>query len=122
MMKARSVVKVAGVFLSVGFLLGLTGCGDPGAETAEPTDDVVDAIENQRLCPVMPDEPVDRDLYVDHDGKRVYLCCSACVVAFNAEPEAFMEKLHTLHEDGETPADTDAHDHDHDHSHDHDHG
>jgi len=46
----------------------------------------------QTVCPVMGGE-IDKDLYVDHDGKRVYFCCPACVEPFKKDPATYLKKL-----------------------------
>lgn len=46
----------------------------------------------QTVCPVMGGEIV-KDIYVDHDGKRVYLCCPACVDPFKKDPAKYLGKL-----------------------------
>ena len=51
-----------------------------------------DATREQTLCPVMGRE-IDEDLYVDYEGKRVYLCCQSCVETFKNNPEKYMQKL-----------------------------
>ena len=52
------------------------------------------AIESnaQTICPVMG-KPINKSIHVDYNGKRVYLCCSACVSAFMADPEKYLKKL-----------------------------
>ncbi len=47
---------------------------------------------NQTTCPVLGGD-IDKQFYVDHMGKRVYLCCKMCIEKFNKEPEKYMEKL-----------------------------
>ncbi len=46
----------------------------------------------QTVCSVMGGE-IDTDLYVDHDGKRVYFCCPACVEPFKKDPATYLKKL-----------------------------
>lgn len=46
----------------------------------------------QTTCPVMGGE-ISKSKYVDYNGKRVYLCCGACVKTFNADPEKYIKKL-----------------------------
>ncbi len=126
------VLTRAGLTIGAGVVIGLAGCNggrEPVADL-EPVDAVVqaeaatveDAIENQRLCPVMEGMPIDKNIYVDHDGKRVYFCCAGCVSAFEADPEKYMEKLTEIHADPDHEPDPAEHEHDHDHVHDqHDH-
>lgn len=46
----------------------------------------------QTACPVM-DQPIDKKLYVDHEGQRVYVCCPMCVAKFKADPEPYLKKM-----------------------------
>ncbi len=46
----------------------------------------------QTTCPVMGDA-INKDLYVDHDGKRIYLCCKGCVGAVQKEPAKYIKLL-----------------------------
>jgi YHS domain-containing protein len=48
--------------------------------------------KSQTQCPVMG-ESVNKEIYVDHDGKRVYFCCEACVETFKKDPDTYLEKL-----------------------------
>jgi YHS domain-containing protein len=68
-----------------------------------------DATREQTLCPVMGRE-IDKDLYVDYEGKRVYLCCQSCVETFKNDPEKYMQKLK---DQGIALADAHAADHEH---------
>ncbi|MFP4058557.1 MAG: YHS domain-containing protein [Candidatus Brocadiia bacterium] len=82
-----------------------TGCGGekepggtdkPAQEAAEPTGEpqgaqVVEA-GNQQTCPVMGNA-IDKDIYADHGGKRVYFCCAACVDKFEEEPEKYIQQM-----------------------------
>ncbi len=47
----------------------------------------------QQYCPVMTGNEIDEDLYVDANGKRIYVCCSACIEAVKADPAQFIGKL-----------------------------
>ena len=61
------------------------------------------AIE-QAKCPVMGGV-INKDLYVDHDGKRVYVCCPGCIDTVKADPETYISKLEA---EGVTLAETPA--------------
>jgi YHS domain-containing protein len=47
----------------------------------------------QTLCPVMPGKLVNRRLYVDYQGTRIYVCCNPCVKAVKRDPEKYLKKL-----------------------------
>jgi YHS domain-containing protein len=56
--------------------------------------DRADAGEDtaQTTCPIMG-HAIDKSVYEDYDGKRVYLCCASCIEKFKKDPEAYIEKL-----------------------------
>ncbi len=62
------------------------------------------AAEPQTTCPVMGN-PVNKELYVDYKGKRVYFCCPPCVQKFKQHPEAYLKKLK---QQGQEPIDIPA--------------
>ncbi|MBD3422456.1 MAG: hypothetical protein GF398_20265 [Chitinivibrionales bacterium] len=55
----------------------------------------------QTTCPVMGGE-INKELYVDHNGKRIYLCCEGCRAALEKDPAKFLKKLEEM---GQTPKD-----------------
>lgn len=54
----------------------------------------------QTVCPIMGD-PINKSLYVDHDGKRVYACCAKCLEKLQADPAKYITMLE---KQGVTPA------------------
>ena len=51
------------------------------------------AKENTQVnCPVMGN-PINKKVYTDYKGKRVYFCCPACIETFNKDPEKQIKKL-----------------------------
>jgi YHS domain-containing protein len=60
------------------------------AKTAEAA--VADATE-QTTCPVMEGNPIDKSIFVEYQGKKVYFCCPACQDVFNKDPEKYISKL-----------------------------
>ena len=53
----------------------------------------------QKTCPVMG-APINKEVYSDHDGRRVYFCCAGCIETFRVNPAKYLEKLK---EKGEMP-------------------
>jgi YHS domain-containing protein len=47
----------------------------------------------QTTCPVSGEKLEDKELFVDYEGQRVYLCCKKCVKKFNAFPDKFIATL-----------------------------
>ncbi len=46
----------------------------------------------QVACPVQGGK-VNKDLYVDYQGQRVYFCCQECLPIFNKNPERYLLKM-----------------------------
>jgi YHS domain-containing protein len=66
----------------------------------------------QTTCPVIVGNPIDKNIYTDYKGKRVYFCCNSCKAKFEKNPEKYLSNLpqfasalesnhnHASHEDG----------------------
>lgn len=85
-MKTRhlAVIVVLLAFLTA----GLVAAADPGAP-GKP----------QTVCPIMGSN-INKDLYLDYQGQRVYFCCPACIEIFKKDPEKFLQ---TMKDQGVTP-------------------
>ena len=46
----------------------------------------------QTTCPIMGGK-INKEVYADHDGKRVYFCCAGCIEPFKKNPEKHIKKL-----------------------------
>jgi YHS domain-containing protein len=46
----------------------------------------------QTLCPVSG-EAINKDVFTEYKGKKVYFCCADCKTAFDKEPEKYAAKL-----------------------------
>ncbi len=60
-------------------------------ETKKTAEKVVAAVE-QTLCPVLEGK-IDKNVFVEYKGKKVYFCCADCKAKFQAEPEKYIAKL-----------------------------
>ena len=49
-------------------------------------------LKPQTTCPVMGGE-IDKSVFADHEGKRVYFCCPGCISEFQKDPEKYLKKL-----------------------------
>lgn len=47
----------------------------------------------QTTCPVMKGSPVNKSLYVDAEGYRIYVCCRGCLGAIEAAPAKYIAQL-----------------------------
>ncbi len=46
----------------------------------------------QTVCPVMKGD-IDKSLYIDYKGYRIYFCCKDCLAEFKKNPEKYMKVL-----------------------------
>ena len=74
-------ITVACLILTGSFVL--LGCG-PGDEQAQ--------AGGQTTCPVTGNK-IDKNIHVDHEGKRIYFCCDGCPAEFAKKPAEYMKKL-----------------------------
>lgn len=72
-----------------------------GCQTAESKNEAVRMVEpmagisrspEQTDCPVMG-MAVDKNVYTEYEGKKVYFCCAACIDKFKEDPEKYVSKL-----------------------------
>ena len=80
----------------------MVGCGSGGGEPAATTSvegsgseaaaETEEPAIAQQLCPVMGG-PINKENFVDHDGRRVYFCCAGCETAFLQDPEKYLKVL-----------------------------
>ncbi len=64
---------------------------DHGAVVSEQVDAVVTAAE-QTVCPIMGG-PIDKAVFIEYEGQKVYFCCPGCEDKFKADPAKYMTKL-----------------------------
>ena len=58
--------------------------------TAEQTATATTA--EQTTCPVMGGA-IDKSIFIEYKGKKVYFCCPGCEEQFKKEPEKYIAKL-----------------------------
>lgn len=47
----------------------------------------------QKTCPVMEGNPINKNIFVEYKGKKVYFCCKSCPEQFLANPEKYVANL-----------------------------
>lgn len=50
------------------------------------------APARQTVCPVMGGK-VNREIFVDVAGKRIYLCCAGCADPIRKDPQKYLQKM-----------------------------
>jgi len=98
-MKRLVAVSVAVIVIAgAGVVNAQAGCGACSASgSLKPK---APEIKGQTTCPVMGGK-INKDLYVDHDGRRIYVCCKGCIAAVKKEPAKYIKVLESK---GETVA------------------
>jgi len=64
------------------------------SEPAAPAEskEVASAEVEQKACPVMG-QPINKNIFTEYKGKKVYFCCPPCKEKFEANPEEYVAKL-----------------------------
>ena len=70
---------------------GTMAMKDNAAMAEDATKEVVAAAE-QTICPIM-NAPINKALFTEYKGKKVYFCCEPCKEKFEATPEQYIAKL-----------------------------
>jgi len=70
-----------------------TAIDAPGAAKVaeEAVSKAVETVE-QTTCPVMGG-PINKAIFAEYKGKKVYFCCDPCKEKFEAAPEQYVAKL-----------------------------
>lgn len=89
-MTAILLVTVFGVGLVI-----LSGCKKEQPAAPATVKQAVTAAVEQTVCPVTGD-PIDKNVSIDYQGKKVYFCCPACIAPFKADPNKYAAKLPQL--------------------------
>jgi YHS domain-containing protein len=55
--------------------------------------------KSQTTCPVLGGN-IDKNVYADYQGKRIFFCCKGCDNEFLKDPEKYLKKLQ---DEGVTP-------------------
>ena len=91
-----TLVLLAGVLLLT--LVLITGCKEKSQSPASTTSDIeavtsaaAETLE-QTSCPVMGGK-INKAIYTEYKGKKVYFCCAGCAEKFKEDPEKYLAKL-----------------------------
>jgi len=105
-MKRIATLSLAiGVVAAAGLLMaGCEGNGHEHPGDHEQSESAPAGEIAQKSCPVMGN-PINPDIYVDYEGRRVYFCCQACVAKFKANPEKYLANLDSPSQETRSEAD-----------------
>jgi YHS domain-containing protein len=50
------------------------------------------APQIQTKCPVLGGN-INKNVYADYQGQRIYFCCEGCITEFQKDPEKYLQKM-----------------------------
>jgi len=80
-MDMKRLLAIIGMVVALAFVATTVLAADPGTSG-----------KAQTICPVMGGK-IDKKVYTDYQGKRVYFCCSQCQKDFQKDPDGYLKKL-----------------------------
>ncbi len=91
-------LAVVSVVLGAALLTG-QGFADTAASDAVKSKKQVSVpvkqLKPQTTCPVYGGD-IDKSQFVDINGKRIYVCCAACITDIKKDPDKYIKKLEAL--------------------------
>lgn len=93
------VMTIVAIAAAAVVFLSLSGCrrdhdDHAGHDNASMHESSAEAVTvAQTTCPVMEGNPINKAIFVEYEGEKVYFCCAGCPEAFLAEPEKYISKL-----------------------------
>jgi YHS domain-containing protein len=79
--------KAMVVFITLALVLTFGFLGNTSSFAAEGEKGVP-----QTKCPVMGSN-IDKKVYLDYQGKRIYFCCPECIKTFKEQPDVYIKKM-----------------------------
>jgi YHS domain-containing protein len=62
-------------------------------ETQQPANAAgAQAVKSQTVCPVMGNA-INKNLFMDYEGKRIYVCCPMCLPTLKKDPAKYVKQL-----------------------------
>jgi len=86
-MKTRTIIAILAVTAVLGASLGFSEEPKQTKDAAKGSE-----VKAQTTCPVM-DAKVNKKLFVDTKGYRIYVCCRGCIAKVKADPDKYIEKI-----------------------------
>ena len=92
MKKICSMMVILGLAAAVALVAA--GCKKESPQPAPKTEAAAPAAAPiaQKVCPVTGD-PINPNIYVDYQGRRIYFCCPMCPPIFKKDPEKYLKKV-----------------------------
>lgn len=79
------------IWFTVTALILFVWLGDAKGQMA--TGDSATEVVTNQTCPVLTDQAIDPEQWVEYEGQRVYFCCPKCKRLFQRAPETYLGNL-----------------------------
>ncbi len=80
------------LWAGVALVLSMAGLSRAGDEQSPQGVTPAPVVKRQTTCPVMGGK-IDPKLFVDVEGKRIYVCCRGCMAPILKDPATYIAKL-----------------------------
>lgn len=82
-------------------LVAIAACAGAAEKTAVVKEEgSVEKLAPQQSCPVLSGK-LNKEIYADYEGKRVYFCCQQCKDSFAQDPVKYLNVLADRGEEAE---------------------
>ncbi len=88
---SKKIITLSAIGILILSAFAINGCKEK-TESTEPAAAMAVDEPLQKMCPIM-DAPINKELYTEYKGKKVYFCCPGCKEKFEADPEKYLSKL-----------------------------
>jgi len=89
----NGIIKKFSVLLVIG--LFIAGCEKKEGQSTGPVKEkevAAAADAAQAVCPVIAGE-INKNIFTDYEGKRIYFCCAGCVDTFKKDPAKYIKQM-----------------------------
>lgn len=92
----KVLITLMSMLLVAGLLVTAPGCKKSSESQKTPEATKVPttstAANIQMICPV-EGRKIDKNVYVDYQGKRIYFCCADCKAKFDADSAKYIKQM-----------------------------
>jgi YHS domain-containing protein len=89
-MKKMMIMVILALVLGV-FGVGVASAAPPPTDLLERRG-LLEGGGKQIACPVQGGK-INKEIYTDYQGQRIYFCCPACIDIFKKDPEKHLKKM-----------------------------
>lgn len=89
--RLAAVLVVLGTVLLSGQSFAQTAASD-ASKSKKQVSAPAKQLQPQTTCPVYGGD-IDKSQFVDINGKRIYVCCAACIADIKKDPDKYIKKL-----------------------------